>query len=137
MKTFFFVICMLLAPAALGSQDQWVPVLKGPHELYLVLKQSISAENGNTQFILKTIFEKPVKTSVGAVKYFVENTLLLCNENQLITTSQLAYDENDKLINTDIHAHVFKSNSKDGMLITEIIRYGCNKPAPKEKDVFI
>ena len=129
------------APAPASPPPVWAVVGEGSLVKQDVLISSVEPDpvTFSTQFILRSTYSAPIKAGSHSVKQLIEQTLVLCRENLMVTMSQLQYDEKGEHVATVVKATVYENPDTDGMVVTETIRWACKKyhtfevPAEKEE----
>lgn len=132
MRLAFFLLASFLSLGALAKSNEWHTIGSGAKAQYDVLKSSveIDADAFLVQFVLRTTYIAP--SEPNGARTFVEQTLVLCDEDLLITMNQLAYNEKGEHIGTVTRATVYPNPGQSGQVITEMIRWACgtHKPSP-------
>lgn len=127
----FIGACAMTIAALAGAGNDWAEVGRTADAAFHIQVSSLSNENATSQFILRVSYFKPVVLKQKPVSTMFENTVVLCEEQKLITTVQLGYNTAGEHIFTNTKSQVFKSVIGRQDVVTVIINAMC---APVESE---
>jgi hypothetical protein len=103
---------------------EWLALGYDEYATYHILKSSATFDRGtaSVQFTFRTTLNT---VSKKGVKMIIENKLVLCSPELVITTSQFQYDEKDKQVTMALKADIQKNPETKNHIVTEIIKLAC------------
>jgi hypothetical protein len=118
---------------------QWTVLGVATDRVYDFLDNSVQLdpENVAMQFTMRTTYKTFMPESSEKVKSTVENVLVLCNQNMLISMFQFYYDASGQRIKTIAKSQIYPNPGETGDLISETIKFACGTAAnPSELKKF-
>lgn len=129
----FIAACAMTIAALASGDDDWAEVGRTADAAFHIQVSSLSNENATSQFILRVSYFKPIVLKQKPVSTMFENTVVLCEEQKLITTVQLGYNTVGEHIFTNTKSQVFKSIIGRQDVVAVIINTMCAPVEPENE----
>lgn len=101
-----------------------------------VLKSSVvlDRETWSAQFKVRLTLKDDIEVEEGVLVHdVIDHVVVLCRENMLIETGQVQYDKEGKKVGAHATAKVYRNPMVDGKIVTEVLRWACNRHPEKPK----